>query len=85
MRNALILLAVVFLAGCSSFENKLVYIEGVTKPDEKGARVEVQGGGLIGSPSAVIENVKTYVTVPMGWKGPLPWETVPTPPTPVPE
>ena len=71
----LAILCALLLVGCASFENKLVYIEGVTKADEKGARVEVQGGGLIGSPSAVIENVKTYVTVPMGWTGPLPWET----------
>ena len=75
----LLLLLAVLLAGCSSFENKLVYIEGVTKSDEKGARVEVQGGGLIGSPSAVIENVKTYVTVPAGWTGPLPWTPTPSP------
>ncbi len=78
------LLAACLLAGCG-LSQKLIYVEGVVAADEKGARVQVEGGTLFGSPTFVIENVKKYVSVPAGWTGPLPWDGSGPPPTPEPE
>lgn len=70
MRRSLPILLLLACSGCQGAQ-RFFYAESAGE-NERGMRVQLEGGSLLGGPSGVIENVGKCVMFPAGYAGPMP-------------